>query len=152
MVLGLEARLETRGRDRAMTAELLARSPIRQARQRLRIFPVLLEDRAWNVVIREAQECVELSLKGLLRSCGIEPPKIHDLGDFLLENRERISRHRSEFPLDRLAKISTRLRKERELSFYGDIDFIPDEAYTKTQAEDAMQDATFCVEQAERML
>lgn len=152
MVLGLEARLETRGHNRAVTAELLARSLIGQARQRLRILPVLLEGQAWNVVIREAQECVELSLKGLLRACGIEPPKIHDLGDFLLENRERITRHRSEFPLDRLAEISARLRKERELSFYGDIDFIPDESYTKAQAEEAIRDAIFCVERAESVL
>ena len=135
-----------------MTAELLARSLVKQARQRLDLLPYAMKTEAWHIVIREAQECVELALKGLLRSCGLEPPKIHDLGEFLLENRNRIARERATLPLERLAEISTRLRKERELSFYGEIDFIPDEAYSQTQAEGAIRDAIFCVEQAEAML
>lgn len=108
-----------------------------------------MQTKAWHIVIREAQECVELALKGLLRSCALEPPKIHDLGGFLLENRDRIARQRPNLPLERLAEISQRLRKERELSFYGDVDFLPDEAYTKPQAEEAIRDAVFCVEQVE---
>jgi HEPN domain-containing protein len=135
-----------------VTAESLARSLIRQARQRLDLLPYAMKTGAWHIVIREAQECVELALKGLLRSCGLEPPKIHDLGSFLLENRDRVVRERLELKIDRLAEISARLRKERELSFYGDIDFLPDEAYTKAQAEDAIRDAIFCVEQAESAL
>jgi HEPN domain-containing protein len=133
-----------------MTAESLARSLIRQARQRLKILPVLMEEGAFNAVIREAQECVELVLKGLLRSCGVEPPKIHDVGGLLVLHRGRIAQLRGGIlQIDRLADISRRLRKERELAFYGDIDFIPDEAYDKTQAEEAIRDAIFCVEQVE---
>jgi HEPN domain-containing protein len=30
-------------------------------------------------VVREAQELVELALKGMLRAIGIEPPKLHDV-------------------------------------------------------------------------
>ena len=40
--------------------------------------------------------------------------------------------------LSRIAQISKALRKERELSFYGDIDFIPTEEYS---LEDAVQAA-----------
>jgi len=40
-----------------------------------------LEMRAWNLVVRRAQEVVELSLKGLLKLMGIEYPKVHDIGD-----------------------------------------------------------------------
>jgi HEPN domain-containing protein len=34
-------------------------------------------------VVGESQEIVELALKGLLRSCGIDPPRIHDVSDVL---------------------------------------------------------------------
>jgi len=40
-----------------------------------------LERQAWNLVVRRAQEVVELSLKSLLKLMGIEYPKIHDVGD-----------------------------------------------------------------------
>ncbi len=54
--------------------------------------------------------------------------------------------------LDRLTKISDWLQKERERSFYGEIDFIPQDHYTEEQAARAISDATHCVEQAEAAL
>ncbi len=48
--------------------------------QRLKILVVLLEEDAYSDVVREAQEIVELALKGMLRQAGIEPPKWHDVG------------------------------------------------------------------------
>jgi HEPN domain-containing protein len=47
--------------------------------------------------------------------------------------------------VERLAEISKRLRKERELSFYGDIDFIPTEEYR-------LEDANFIVEIARKVI
>lgn len=44
-----------------------------------------------------------------------------------------------------MTNISKRLRKERELSFYGDIDFIPSEEYTDADAAEAIRDANFVV-------
>ena len=41
---------------------------------------------------------------------------------------------------------------ERERSFYGDVDFIPQEQYTEEQARQALADAAFSVEQAEAAL
>lgn len=38
------------------------------------------------------------------------------------------------------------LRKEREFSFYGEIDVIPTEAYDRASAERAIDDATWVVE------
>ncbi|HHW01366.1 MAG TPA: HEPN domain-containing protein [Thermoanaerobacterales bacterium] len=35
----------------------------------------LMKEGAYSDVIREAQEAVELALKGMLRKLGIEPPK-----------------------------------------------------------------------------
>jgi len=48
----------------------------------------------------------------------------------------------------RLADISKWLRKERELAFYGDVDFIPTAEYTRENAERAVGDARFVVEMA----
>ncbi|MGQ9669707.1 MAG: hypothetical protein ACUVWY_06025 [Desulfosoma sp.] len=52
--------------------------------------------------------------------------------------------------MDRLATISAWLRKEREFSFYGDIDFIPTEEYQIEDAMRAIEDAGFVVSTAER--
>lgn len=54
--------------------------------------------------------------------------------------------------LERLATASTWLRKERELSFYGDIDFIPTEQYGGDEAARAIEDARFVFGVAERVI
>ncbi|RMH03787.1 MAG: HEPN domain-containing protein [Nitrospirae bacterium] len=127
-----------------MTNESLARSYLKKAADRLKVLDVLLAEHAYSDVVREAQELVELALKGMLRAVGIEPPKLHDVGGLLIEHTDR-------FPLgirndlSELAAISRELRKERELAFYGDVDFIPTEEYDVTDAQRARQ-------QAERVL
>lgn len=127
-----------------MTNTSLAASYLEKAGKRLKILDVLHADAAYSDVVREAQEVVELALKGMLRQVGIEPPNWHDVGSILAE-------HQARFPesvrvhIDRLREISTRLRKDRELSFYGDIDFIPTDHYTAADATRAIEDATFVV-------
>lgn len=127
-----------------MTNSRLARSYVEKARVRLAVLDLLIEKKAYSDVVREAQEIVELALKAMLRQVGIEPPKFHDVGDVLLENASRFSddtrRH-----LESLAGISAYLRKERELSLYGDVDFIPTEQYTQEDAAKAREDAKFVV-------
>lgn len=59
-----------------MTNISLAQSYLLKAGKRLKILAVLLDDQAYSDVIREAQEIVELSLKGMLRQVGIEPPQM----------------------------------------------------------------------------
>ena len=54
--------------------------------------------------------------------------------------------------LEKAAYISRRLRKERELSFYGDIDFIPTEEYTDADAVEAIDDANFVVHLAQKVM
>jgi HEPN domain-containing protein len=125
-----------------VTNTSLAQSYLVKAQKRLRILAVLLEEAAYSDVVREAQEIVELALKGMLRQVGIESPKWHDVGQVIEEYRDR-------FPdpvrpqVGRLSEISGWLRKEREFSFYGDIDFIPTEQYSRTDAERAISDAQF---------
>ena len=125
-----------------MTNKTLAQSYRIKAEKRLKILDVLLADDAFSDVIREAQEIVELALKGMLRQVGIEPPKWHDVGSALIEFADRLPEEvRNE--VEQLARISSWLRKEREFSFYGDIDFIPTEEYCRDDALRAIQDATF---------
>ena len=134
-----------------MTNVSLAKSYLIKAQKRLKVLPALLAEDAYSDVIREAQEIVELALKGMLRQVGIEPPRWHDVGPLLQEYRLR-------FPpevateVDRLATISGWLRKEREFSFYGDIDFIPTDRYSRQDAERALQDARIVVSAAEALI
>ena len=130
-----------------MTNLDLAQSYLLKARSRLKILDVLLAEADFSDVIREAQEIVELATKAMLRRAGIDPPKWHDVSGIILE-------HRDKFPaplqaeLAEAMRISKALRKERELSFCGDVDFIPSEEYTREQAEKAAREAGFVVELA----
>jgi HEPN domain-containing protein len=133
-----------------MTQDELAQSYFSKARARRRVLEVLLEQDAYSDVIREAQQLVELALKGLLRKVGIDPPKWHDVGPVLLDNRDRFPEP-LQAELDRLAAISRWLRKEREFSFYGELDFIPTEQYSRADAERAYADALFVLSALDRL-
>ena len=125
-----------------MTNKSLAQSYRTKAVKRLKILPVLLAEEAFSDVVREAQEIVELALKGVLRQIGIEPPKWHDVGGALLEFADRLPEE-VRVHAERMAGISKWLRKEREFSFYGDIDFIPTEEYDREDAQRAIRDTEF---------
>jgi HEPN domain-containing protein len=128
-----------------MTADELARSYFSRCRKRRVALAALFGVEGYADVMREGQELVELALKGLLRSVGIDPPKWHDVGRIMLDNA-------SLFPADmqgdlqRMADISARLRKERELSFYGEIDFLPEENYSRADAATVIADVDWLLE------
>jgi len=145
--VGPETRLETGGGFPAMTNSALAMSYLTKAKSRLKLLPLLLADCNFSDVIRESQEIVELALKGILRQMGIEPPKWHDVSELLISHQERFPEP-FQLRIPRLAEISKWLRKERELAFYGDIDFIPSEEYTEKDAKRAIADAVFVVQNA----
>ncbi len=102
-------------------------------------------------MVREAQELVEPALKAMLREIGIDPPKWHDFGPILLEHAQRFPEATRQRLLE-LARISKWLRKERELSFYGDIDFVPTEEYFERDASGAVTDALYALEAAQRLV
>ena len=81
----------------------------------------------------------------------MELPHWHDVGRFVREQRHRFAAV-SDDEIERLAAVSTALRKERELAFYGAMDFIPTDQYTREQARRAMDDATWVVSVAERVI
>jgi HEPN domain-containing protein len=134
-----------------MTNISLAQSYLIKAVKRLKVLEVLMAEQAYSDVIREAQEIVELSQKAMLRQVGIDPPKWHDVGSILLENSDFFPKSQRKY-LKRLAEISKWLRKERELSFYGDIDFIPTEEYSVSDAKRAVRDALFTVNAAKKVI
>ncbi len=134
-----------------MTSLSLAQSYIKKAVARFEILALLYNKGAYSDVVREAQEIVELCLKGMLRYVGIEPPKVHDVGGLLIEHSDMLGMFSKE-EIERLALISKRLRKERELSFYGDIDFIPTEEYSTDDAKEAMEGAEAALASAQRLI
>lgn len=134
-----------------MTNESLAQRYIKKAAVRLNVLKVLLNKGGYSDMVREAQKLVELALKGMLRAVGIEPPKLHDVGGLLIDHRDRFPESVQDQLTD-LAGISKRLRKERELAFYGDLDFIPTEEYTAEDARQAYQDAERVLQTARRVI
>jgi len=115
----------------------LAESYLHKARVRLRLLAGLRADREFSDVIRIAQECVELALKASLRQVGVDPPKWHDVGPVLIENAHLFPEDvRPELP--GIAESSASLRRDRELSFYGDVDFVPTREYGDEEAQAAI--------------
>ncbi len=128
-----------------MQNKSLVKDYITRAHHRIAAIDTLFEREAWADVVRESQEAVELALKGLLRSASIEPPRIHDVSEILLQKRDLfptgIQTH-----LKKMAEISRSLRRDRELAFYGSEDLTPSEFYKKEDAEQARAQARWLVE------
>jgi len=134
-----------------MTQKDLAKSYLEKAIVRFEVLTFLYKKRAYSDVVREAQELVELATKAMLRERGIDPPKHHDVSPLFYEHRELFP-ELSEKEIKKIMQISKWLRKERELSFYGDIDFIPTERYTSKDAKKAIEGAKFVLELAKKIV
>lgn len=132
-----------------MTTSALAASYLKKALLRLEMLRFAYEREGFSDVVREAQELVELALKGMLRAVGVDPPKVHEVGATLLLERARFP---SDLDVEMLARISRELRKDRELAFYGAEDLIPTEAYDRADAETAIRSAELVVEAARRVI
>jgi HEPN domain-containing protein len=134
-----------------MTNITLSMDYLIKAKKRLKILEYLFDDGDYPDVVRISQEIVELALKAILRQVGIDPPKWHDVGGVLLENTNLFSQ---DLIIDwiELANISKWLRKEREIAFYGAVDFIPMLEYDENIAKKAMEDAKKVVESALKLV
>lgn len=136
-----------------MTTKEMAQSYIRTAEHSLKQARLAYDDELWHLAVRRSQESVELALKGVLRLLGLEVPRVHDVSFFLRE-------HRGRFPswfqdqIDRISYISRGLRKDRELSLYGDEEMAlpPDLIFSKFDAEEALKNAQFVLEHSKRLL
>ncbi len=57
----------------------------------MKALELFMDEEDYSDVVREAQEIVELLLKGVLRKNGIEPPKLHDVGPLIIELKETLT-------------------------------------------------------------
>jgi hypothetical protein len=120
-----------------MTNLRLGQSYVERARGRLRFLGPMQAAGLHADVVRESQEVVELALKGLLRIVGVDPPKEHDVGKILTTQESRLPKAVTEH-LAEIRRLSKRLRRERELAFYGDDDFIPSDEYDAEDSSEAI--------------
>lgn len=127
-----------------MTNRTLAHDYYKKAKIRFKALLVLKKEQGHSDVVRESQELVELVLKGLLRLHGVEPPRWHDVSSILQEQQNKFpvsfKRH-----LNRIVQLSKYLRRERELSYYGDEDYLPTEEYTA-------KDSSYCIKEVRFLL
>ena len=127
-----------------MSNRTIAADYVRRAVARLRALDALHEAESWADVVRESQEVVELALKGLLHSVGVDPPRVHDVAEVLNAERRRLPASLAD-DVDRLAEASRTLRRDRELAFYGAKDITPSEFYKKRDADKARDAARLVV-------
>jgi HEPN domain-containing protein len=131
----------------------MAESYLNQAGERVKHAEEALQRGNYPYVMRQSQEAVELSLKAALRVVGIEPPKWHDVGPILMQNRDRFPEwFREKIP--KVASMSRKLRREREASMYGDEEtgLPPESLYTDEDAKEALSYADFVYEACKRLL
>ena len=117
----------------------IAKSYARQALARLEDAKEALSKGNHPYAVRLSQECVELSLKAVLRAVGIDYPKVHDVSDALIEVKDRFPDwFRSE--MDFLSESSKTLVRKREASFYGGEEAFPspDEIIDRKDSKDAV--------------
>jgi HEPN domain-containing protein len=120
----------------------LASDYLKRAGHRLKALELLMREESWADVVREAQELVEITLKALLRGCGVEVPRIHDVSPVLDQNRESLPTV-IRTNVDELIRISRSLRRDRELAFYGSEDLTPSDFYKPEDAAAALEQARF---------
>jgi hypothetical protein len=102
-----------------MNSLALAKDYLRKATARLHALDTLYQEQSYDDVVREAQEIVELVLKGVLRCVGIDPPRRHDVAPVLRVHQDRLPASWQK-NLEWIEEVSLRLFRERAEAFYGD--------------------------------
>lgn len=130
-----------------MNSLVLGRDYLRRARVRRGALRFLFEHRAYSDVVREAQEVVELALKGALRVLGVEPPRVHDAAPYLNDVKQQLPpRWRRQLPV--LQRVSRELAVDRSPAFYGDeeLDQPASALFNRRDAKRAMEWADLSIE------
>lgn len=125
-----------------MRMDVLARDYLERARSRIIDASSALARGAYPDVVRYSQECVELSLKAVLRAVGVEYPRVHDVGDVLELHADRFfDWFRARIP--ELRRISMDLAQKRGPSLYGieGLGKPPSEIFGEEDARKALEDA-----------
>jgi len=120
----------------------IAQSYIHQAGARLQDAVDAHREKNHPYAVRLSQECVELSLKAVLRGVGLEYPRTHEISYILTQEKERFPEwFRAE--VEYMERSSKLLFAKREPSLHGDESSIlsPDEVMSSGDAEDATKRA-----------
>jgi HEPN domain-containing protein len=130
----------------------IARDYIVQAEERIYHARNALKKGSYAYVIRQSQEASELALKASLRLIGIEPPKIHDVGPILKQYKHKYPQWFQQI-IPELARISRKLRREREPSMYGDEEsgVPPSALYDEKDAKNALKDARYILNSVKKL-
>jgi HEPN domain-containing protein len=119
--------------------EDLVKSYVAQARTYLDTAKQLRERYEFPEAVRAAQTCVELCLKAILKSAGIDPPHKHDVGRELLAVQEKLpATFREKVP--KLNFISLSMALWRDPAMYGmEGQLPPDKLFGKEEADLALR-------------
>ena len=118
-------------------APALARDYLRRARMRVKAIEALVAASDFADAVRESQETVELAIKAPLKLKGLTYPRAHDVAR-LLRDAQISGPLLTAQEVAEIESASKALRRDRELSFYGDEDVVPLEYYERTDAELAL--------------
>ena len=119
---------------------------IREAESIFRRDQGALNERDLNMVVRQAQKAVELTLKGALEILGIDYPKVHDVAPLVSEQLRQKRGINDPEVLQRIEEISLWLAQSRIPFFNFERD------YGVEAAEKAFQDAAFVLAEAKKLL
>ena len=147
MVLEVEVSSKMGGGCYNLKMKALAKDYLERARNRILDASSAMSRGAYPEVIRYSQECVELSLKAILRIVGIEYPRVHDVGDV-------VDLHRDRFPewlhkhIEKFRYISMDLAQKRGPSLYGieSLGKTPSEIFNEDDAREALDNARYVYE------
>lgn len=105
-----------------------------------------LDEGDFNIVVRRAQEVVELALKGALRMLGVDYPKVHDVAPVFSEQVQQKGVAVDVEVLEQIEDISFWLSQARAPSFYLERD------YGEEDARQAFRDAVFVLTEVRKIL
>jgi HEPN domain-containing protein len=125
-----------------MNTKTMAQDYIKRAKRCFKESKDAFEDKDYPITIRRAQECVELSLKAVLRFIAIEYPRDHDVSSALEIAREMFPAWFSK-KITEFMRISRDLSKKRGPAIYGyEAQLRPaSEIFSRDDANDALVSA-----------
>ena len=120
----------------------LAYAYLKQAEARLNDAKDAYKDKNNPYTVRLCQECVELSVKAVLRAVGIEYPKEHEVSYLLSQLQARFPPwFTKDIPF--IQETSKALFRKREIAFYGGEEafLTPEDVIGKNDARTAVKSA-----------
>lgn len=136
-----------------MNTKLMAQDYIKRAKRCLKESKDAFEDGDYPIAIRRAQECVELSLKAVLRGITVEYPREHDVSDSLEIAKEKFPDWFSS-RIPEYIRISRDLAKKRGPALYGyEAQLTPaSEIFSKNDAEETLLSAKEVFDSCNRLI